>query len=116
MAKKSSGQPAVAPDATEGLATVPTRSSRRATPPARGKSGAALAAATASEADLLRERMRGWLALAFVAPLASVVPIVLLGLLVGKLSVGDVKELIAAFGLTQLVALAMGFYFGRVTK
>jgi hypothetical protein len=114
MAKKSSGQPAVAPDATEGLATVPTRSSRRATPPASGKPGAAPPAA--AEADLLRERMRGWLALAFVAPLASVVPIVLLGLLVGKLSVGDVKELVAAFGLTQLVALAMRFYFGRVTK
>jgi len=65
---------------------------------------------------MVRERMRGWLALAFVAPLASVVPLVLLGLLVGKLSVGDVKELVAAFGLTQLVALAMGFYFGRATK
>ncbi len=60
--------------------------------------------------------MRVWLALAFAAPLASVVPLILLGLLFGKLSVGDVKDLAGTFGVTQLAGLAMGFYFGRVTK
>lgn len=72
--------------------------------------------ATVTDMAVVRERMRARLALAFAAPLASVVPLVLLGLLFGKLSVSDVKELVSAFGLTQLVALAMGFYFGRVTR
>lgn len=60
--------------------------------------------------------MRGRTALAFVVPLASVVPIALVGLLFGRLSVGEVKELLASLGLTQLICTAMGFYFGRVTK
>jgi len=60
--------------------------------------------------------MRGRIALAFVVPLASVVPVALLGLLLGKLSVGEVKELLASLGLTPLMCTAMGFYFGRVTK
>lgn len=66
--------------------------------------------------SLVRERMRGRLALAFVVPLASVVPLALLGLLFRRLSVGDVKELLASLGLTPLICTAMGFYFGRVTK
>lgn len=70
----------------------------------------------ASDLDLVRERTRGWIALAFIAPLASVVPLALLALVIGKLSVGDVKELFASLGLTPLVCTAMGFYFGRVTK
>lgn len=74
------------------------------------------ATAASSDLNLVRERMRGWITLGFVVPLASVAPLALLGLLVGKLSVVDVKELLAALGLTPLVCTAMGFYFGRVTK
>jgi hypothetical protein len=36
---------------------------------------------------------------------------VLFALLLGKLSVAEVKELFSSLGLTQLPGLAMGFYF-----
>jgi hypothetical protein len=60
--------------------------------------------------------MRGWITLAFVVPLTSVVPLAVLGLLFGRLSAGEMKELLASLGLTPLICTAMGFYFGRVTK
>jgi hypothetical protein len=78
-----------------------------------------VAASTAVGADLelVRERTRGRIALALIALLSLLVVPGMGGLLLGKLSVNDLKELLSALGvLTTLVGTAMGFYFGRITK
>jgi hypothetical protein len=52
-----------------------------------------------------------------VALLVSIVLLAVFGLLIGRLSVGDLKELLASLGLlTTLVGTTMGFYFGHVAK
>lgn len=70
-----------------------------------------------ADLELVRERTRGRIALALVALLSSLVLPSMGGLLVGRLSVNDLKELLSSLGvLTTLVGTAMGFYFGRITK
>jgi len=64
--------------------------------------------------EMVRERTRATIALAVIALLALVVLSGVIGLAFGKLSVNDVKELVAA--LITLVGTAMGFYFGRTMK
>jgi hypothetical protein len=70
-----------------------------------------------ADLELVRERTRGRIALALIALLSLLVVPGMGGLLLGKLSVNDLKELLSALGvLTTLVGTAMGFYFGRITK
>lgn len=67
--------------------------------------------------EMVRERTRGRIALAVIALLALVVLSGTVGLASGKLSVNDVRELIASqTALIALVGTAMGFYFGRTMR
>jgi hypothetical protein len=80
----------------------------RRLPPSNMRSG---------EIDHVRERIRGRIACALFGLLTLVVLISVLGLVIGRLTVGDLRELFASLGpLTMLVGTLMGFYFGRVTK
>ena len=64
------------------------------------------------ELERERERTRRWVMSSFaLVPLLSLVAV-----MTGKLTPADVKELVASFGLTQLLCLGMRFYFGRTTK
>jgi hypothetical protein len=69
-----------------------------------------------SALDHARERTRGWIALALLAPLPVGVLIAVLALVFGKLTVAELKELFASLNLSTIIGLAMGFYFGRSTK
>jgi hypothetical protein len=80
------------------------------------RSGRALATAAVPDLALVRERTRGWIAFAVIGPPALVSLAAVVGLLIGRVSVTDLKELFASLGLNTLVGTAMGFYFGRVTK
>jgi hypothetical protein len=67
--------------------------------------------------EMVRERTRGRIALAVIALLALVVLSGVIGLASGKLSVNDVKELVASqTALIALVGTAMGYYFGRTIR
>lgn len=67
--------------------------------------------------ELIRERTRGRIAYALIALLAVVVLAGAVGLVLGRMSVDDVKALLSSLGtLTTLVGTAMGFYFGRVAR
>ena len=71
----------------------------------------------ARDINLLRERVRSCIAFGLVGILAVVVLLGMLGLLIGRLSTRDLKDLLSSLGvLTTLVGTAMGFYFGRMTK
>jgi membrane protein YqaA with SNARE-associated domain len=77
----------------------------------------AATAVAGADLELVRERTRGRIALALIALLSALVLPGMAGLLFGRLSVNDLKELLASLGvLTTLVGTAMGFYFGRITK
>jgi hypothetical protein len=74
-------------------------------------------AVPARDINLLRERVRGWIAFGLVGILAVVVVLGMLGLLIGRLSTRELNDLLSSLGLlTTLVGTAMGFYFGRMTK
>lgn len=74
-------------------------------------------AARERDIDFHRERVRGWIAFGLVGVLAMVVLLGVLGLLIGRLSTPDLKDLLSSLGLlTTLVGTAMGFYFGRMTR
>jgi len=74
-------------------------------------------AATIRSLDQERERIRGWIAFTLFGLLAVVVLLAVVGLLIGRLSVVELKEVFASLGLlTTLVGTAMGFYFGRATR
>jgi hypothetical protein len=73
--------------------------------------------AVGPDLELVRERTRGRIAFALIALLSLLVLPGMGGLLFGRLSVNDLKELLSSLGvLTTLVGTAMGFYFGRITK
>lgn len=64
-----------------------------------------------------REQVRSWIARTLVTLLISIVLVAVLGLVIGRLSVGNLKELFDSLGLlTTLVGTAMGYYFGHVAK
>jgi hypothetical protein len=69
-----------------------------------------------SALDHARERTRGWIAIALFAPLSIGFLIAVLALVLGRITVAELKELLASLNLGTLIALAMGFYFGRSTK
>jgi hypothetical protein len=78
---------------------------------------AAASTAAGIDIELVRERTRGRIAFALIALLALLVLPGVVGLLLGTLSVNNLKELLSSLGLfTTLVGTAMGFYFGRITK
>jgi hypothetical protein len=68
------------------------------------------------EVDRSRERTRTGIAIALFVPLSVSVLLGVLALVIGKLTVADVKELFAALSLNTLIGAAMGFYFGRISK
>lgn len=73
--------------------------------------------AAVGDLEMVRERTRGRIALAVIALLALVVLSGVIGLALGRLSVNDVKELVASqTALITLVGTAMGFYFGRTMR
>ncbi len=63
--------------------------------------------------DQARERTRGWITIALVAPVSAGLLVSVLGLALGSIKVGDLKELFNS--LSPLIGSAMGFYFGRHT-
>lgn len=65
---------------------------------------------------LVRERTRHRLVFVGVAAYASVVPLAMVGLLLGRLSCTEVKELFAALNVSTIAMCAMTFYFGRPSK
>jgi hypothetical protein len=95
-----------------------TRIERRTEPPApASERRPSRALSTVGDIEMVRERTRGWIALAVIGLLALVVLSGVIGLASGKLSVNDVKELITSqTALTALVGTAMGFYFGQTMK
>lgn len=65
---------------------------------------------------LVRERVRGGIALGLIAVLALVVLLAVAGVLLGRVSMAELRDLFSSMGvLTTLVGTAMGFYFGRVS-
>lgn len=65
---------------------------------------------------LVRERTRHRLVFVGVAAYASVVPLAMVGLLLGRLSSAEVRELFAALNVSTIAMCAMTFYFGRPSK
>jgi hypothetical protein len=75
--------------------------------------------AAVGDIEMVRERTRARIALAVIALalLALVILSGVIGLTFGKLSVNDVKELVASqTALITLVGTAMGFYFSRTMR
>lgn len=59
----------------------------------------------------MRERTRGRIAIAFGTSFAAIVPLSMVALVAGQVSISNVKELL--FFLIPLAWAAMAFYFGR---
>jgi hypothetical protein len=120
MAKKSSasGHSAGATQ-DESMSSVAkrTRSSTRATPALELRaSPPAKTEAAGPDIALVRERTRHRLVFVGVAAYASVVPLAMVALLIGKLSAAEVRELFSALNVSAIAMCAMTFYFGRASK
>lgn len=117
MAKKSSGQPAAPQDGSTNSVVKRARPNLRAAPglpvPATPSKAEAVAG---PDIALVRERTRHRLVFVGVAAYASVVPLAMVGLLLGRLSSAEVRELFAALNVSTIAMCAMTFYFGRPSK
>jgi len=65
---------------------------------------------------LVRERTRHWLVLVGVAAYASVVPLAMVALLIGKSSAAEVRELFAGLNVPTIAMCAVTYYFGRASR
>ena len=120
MAKNSSWHPAAPHDVSTSSVLKRARPSR-ATPNLRT---VPLAPTPPSKAEaegdpdiaLVRERTRHRLVFVGVAAYASVVPLAMAGLLLGRLSSAEVRELFASLNVSTIAMCAMTFYFGRPSR
>jgi hypothetical protein len=79
--------------------------------------GSTSTAAVAPDIKTIRERVRSRIAFGLVGLLVVVVSLGVLGLLIGRLSPGDLKELFFSLGLlTTLVQGIIKYYFGQMKK